>query len=105
MLYDHVTLIDRCRLRAGHAFITTGGKGFIDDAFTYGVLTTVLSSWDTKIQVDSETAILSSRVPIVWLSGYLWPRSKKMIESTAFLFCVSRESNAGPIDGNDGFYH
>ena len=19
--------------------------------------------------------------------------------------CVSRESNAGPIDGNDGFYH
>ena len=22
-----------------------------------------------------------------------------------FEFCISRESNAGPIDGNDGFYH
>jgi hypothetical protein len=28
------------------------------------------------------------------------PRQKDEIKK-----CVSRESNAGPIDGNDGFYH
>ena len=30
---------------------------------------------------------------------------KKDTTAAKAMRCVSRESNAGPIDGNDGFYH
>ena len=36
----------------------------------------------------------------------MFPRAKKgVVWGGPRKECVSRESNAGPIDGNDGFYH
>ena len=35
----------------------------------------------------------------------LQSRGAKKSDTKSLDFCASRESNAGPIDGNDGFYH
>ena len=63
---------------------------------------------------ESVDAVLSSKFPTVVSGAKIGAHAKTLSFSTPPLLkqlpktqkeCISRESNTGPVDGNDGFYH